>query len=85
MAGSHQYSNMWRHVWEAECPIQEDYDYKNDPRCTGAFIELHQSTIEFRGSFPHHLRDPFALGTIDSYLYAACLIPYMYASLVCSK
>ncbi|VDB88782.1 unnamed protein product [Peniophora sp. CBMAI 1063] len=76
-AGSHQYSSMWRRVWEAECPISEDYDYKNDPRCTGAFIELHQATLEFRHTFPPHLRDPFALGSIDSYLYAACLLPHL--------
>lgn len=68
---------MWRRVWEAECPISEDYDYKSDPRCTGAFIELHQATTEFRNTFPSHLRDPFALGTIDSYLYAASLLPHM--------
>jgi len=47
------------------------------PTNTIAFVELHQTAMQFRSSFPGHLRDPFASGAIDSSLYVACLIPYI--------
>ncbi|KAH7931095.1 hypothetical protein BV22DRAFT_1101451 [Leucogyrophana mollusca] len=49
---------------------------KLDLRTAPAFFELDDLVASFRTSLPHHLRDPFANGGLDSHLYTTYLTVY---------
>ena len=61
---------------DGEIPNTENFDIKEAP----AFRELEGVINGFKAAFPHHLRDPVPSDgqPVDPYLYAACLIPYLY-------
>lgn len=71
------YTPSYKLLWEGTLTDNDSQPGSFDPRRTAAFLEIQRNLEEFRSSFPLHLRNPMANGTIDSHLYVACLVPHV--------
>jgi hypothetical protein len=77
------YVSTGAEVWEKG---EDPRDVAADPRRTSGFMEIDHIASMFRQNFPLHLRDPIHDGSVDSHLYTACLMPYLYAySFICCR